>query len=111
MKLPASLLVPFAFAAVLAVAAPPAENWENNCASCHGTEGRGDTKQGKRLKIRDYTDSANLANFSDNELQLAIANGVKDEKGKVRMQGFRDELLEDEIKDLVKFIRTMAQKK
>jgi len=28
--------------------------FEKNCAGCHGDEGRGDTKKGKKLKAADY---------------------------------------------------------
>jgi cytochrome c6 len=101
--------------AVLAVAvpssfaAPAAEAWENSCAACHGAEGKGDTKQGKKLKVKDYTDKAALAGMTDAQLAAAIADGVKDEKGKERMQGFKDEYSAEEITALVQFIRAMAK--
>ncbi len=94
--------------AVPAFAAPASENWENSCASCHGEDGKGQTKQGKKLKSKDYTDKAALANMSDAQLAEAISKGVKDEKGKERMKGFADEYSAEEIADLVKFIRAMA---
>ena len=34
--------------------------YEKLCASCHGTEGRADTKKGKKLKAADYREVAEL---------------------------------------------------
>ena len=39
--------------AALVLAAPVAENWENHCAKCHGADGKGQTKVGKKLGVLD----------------------------------------------------------
>lgn len=111
MKKTSLLLVAAALAVAVpaSFAAPAAEAWENSCASCHGAEGKGDTKQGKKLKLKDYTDKATLAGMTDAQLAAAIADGVKDEKGKERMQGFKDEYSAEEIAALVQFVRAMAK--
>jgi cytochrome c6 len=89
-------------------AATPAENWENLCASCHGEDGKAQTKQGKKLKIRDYTDAAVQAELKDDAMLKAILDGVT-ENGKERMKGFKDELEnpEKEAKELVDFVRKL----
>jgi len=87
-------------------AAPASENWENSCASCHGEDGKAQTKQGKKLKVRDYTDAAVQAQMKDDEMLKAILEGVK-ENGKERMKGYKDEYSEAEAKDLVAFIRKL----
>ncbi len=97
--------VALAFASGAAYAASASENWENSCASCHGADGKAQTKQGKKLKIRDYTDAKVQAELKDDEMVKAILEGVKGEGGKERMKGFKDELSEQEAKDLVAFIR------
>jgi cytochrome c6 len=97
-------------AAVLGRAATADENWENSCASCHGEDGKAQTKQGKKLKLRDYTDAAVQAEFKDEDMLKAILEGVKDkDSGKERMKGFKDELENPEqaAKDLVAFIRKL----
>lgn len=94
------------FAASLGFAAPAAENWENECASCHGADGKGQTKQGKKLKVRDYTDAKVQAELKDEDMLKAIVEGVKVE-GKERMKAFNEILSADEAKDLVAFIRKM----
>jgi cytochrome c553 len=90
----------------VAFAAPAAENWDNNCASCHGADGKGQTKTGKKLKLRDYTDAKVQAELKDAEMIKAITDGVKVD-GKEKMKAFKDELSADEIKDLVAHIRTL----
>lgn len=105
-------LAVLAFSAIALVAAEPpqaATNWENSCASCHGSDGKGQTKVGKRLKLKDYTDAKALAEFTDEQLFIATADGVKNEAGKEVMKGYRDELSEPEIRDLVRYIRAMAK--
>ena len=47
----------FLFAAALSHAAPAADNWDANCAKCHGPDGKGQTKVGKKLNLKDYTDA------------------------------------------------------
>lgn len=85
-------------------AATAADNWDNNCASCHGADGKGQTKTGKKLKIRDYTDAKVQAELKDEDMCKAITEGVKAD-GKEKMKGFKEELSTDEIKDLVAHIR------
>lgn len=111
MKTPASTLLLFAAAfALLApgsfAAAPAAENWENHCTSCHGEDGKAQTKQGKKLKLRDYSDPAVQAEMKDDSMLQAILDGVK-ENGKERMKGFKEELSVEESKELVAFIRQL----
>jgi cytochrome c553 len=98
--------IALAFTAGTAFAATAAENWENSCASCHGADGKAQTKQGKKLKVRDYTDPAVQAEMKDDTMLKAILEGYV-QNGKTTMKGFKDELSEDEAKDLVKFIREL----
>jgi cytochrome c553 len=98
--------LPLAAAAVL-VAAPVAENWENHCAKCHGADGKGQTKAGRKLNVRDYTDPKVQAEMKDEEMIKATAEGVKDKNGKEKMKAYKDELSSEEIKELVGFIRKM----
>ena len=107
MKKTSLLLVAAALAvAVPSFASPAAEAWENSCAACHGAEGKGDTKQGKKLKIRDYTDPKVQAEMKDDEMLKAILEGYV-QNGKTTMQGYKDEYSEQEAKDLVAFIRQL----
>ena len=93
-----------AFTAGAAQAATAADNWDNNCASCHGADGKGQTKTGKKLKLRDYTDAKVQAEMKDEAMTKAIVEGVKVD-GKEKMKAFKEELSADEIKDLVAHVR------
>ena len=93
-----------AVAAAAFAAAPAAENWDNHCAKCHGADGKGQTKIGKKLKLKDYTDAKVQAQFTDEQLHKATADGVF-EGEKEKMKAFKGELSEAEIKDLVAHIR------
>ena len=98
-----------AFAVALGTAADVRENWTKMCARCHAADGSGDTKAGRKLKARDYTSAEVQAKMTDEEMLKAIVEGVKDEKGKERMQGYSEKLSEEESKDLVAYIRTMKK--
>ena len=90
---------------VTAHAAPASENWENHCTKCHGADGKGQTKVGKKLQLKDYTDAKFQAEVKDEEMLQIINDGVKDKAGKEKMKAFKAELSADEIKDLVAYIR------
>ena len=97
-----------AVSAGVGYASTAAENWDNNCASCHGADGKGQTKQGKKLKIQDYTDPKVQAALKDDEMLKAILDGVKDkDSGKERMKAFKGELEnpDADAKALVEYIR------
>ena len=89
------------------LAAPAAENWENHCAKCHGADGKGQTKAGRKLDVRDYTDPKFQAELKDAEMIKVTSDGVKDKAGKERMKGYKDELSAEEIKELVAHIRKL----
>jgi mono/diheme cytochrome c family protein len=86
-------------------AAPVAENWENHCAKCHGADGKGQTKAGRKLNVKDYTDAKVQAEMKDEEMIKATTTGVTDKNGKERMKAYKDELSAEEIKDLVAYVR------
>lgn len=94
-------------AASVSYAATAAENWDIECASCHGSDGKAQTKTGKKLKIRDYTDAKVQTELKDEEMTKAITDGVKADNGKERMKGYKDTFSADEIKDLVAYIRKL----
>lgn len=102
------LLVLGVFAAGAAHAADVKENWEKNCVKCHGADGSGKTKMGEKLKIKDYSDAKNQAELKDDAMAKAIKEGVK-QGDSTRMKAFGDVLSDDEIKELVKFFRTLKK--
>src|SRR5688572_15806750 len=95
--------------AAFAFAAPAAENWENHCTKCHGADGKGQTKAGRKLNVRDYTDPKVQAEMKDADMIKATADGVTDKNGKEKMKAYKDELSADEIKELIAYIRSFSR--
>jgi len=96
-----------AVSVVSASAADVKETWEKSCAKCHGPDGKGDTKMGKKLDIKDLTDSKYQATLKDEDMFKAIKEGVKDGE-KIRMKG-AEGLNDAEMKDLVNYVRALKK--
>lgn len=88
--------------------ADAAENWEKNCAKCHGADGKGQTKMGRQSGAKDYTDPKVQGEFDDAKAAQAIKEGVKD-GAKEKMKPFGDKLSDDEIKALVAHVRAFKK--
>ena len=88
---------------VSASAADVKENWEKSCAKCHGPDGKGDTKMGKKLEIKDFTDAKYQDSLKDDAMLKAIKEGVKDGE-KIRMKA-TEGLSDEEMKALVAYVR------
>ncbi len=77
--------------------------YAKSCASCHGKDGKGETKMGKKAGAKDYT-TAEGQKWTDAEGIKAILEGVKD-GDKQKMKGYTGKVTEAEAKELVAFIR------
>ncbi len=95
--------------AVSTRAADAKELWTKDCAKCHGEDGKGKTKMGEKLGVKDYSDAKVQDKMKDEEMAKAIKEGVKDkESDKVKMKAFAD-LSDDEVKGLVAYIRKLKK--
>ena len=83
-------------------------NWTKHCASCHGKDGKGQTKAGKMAGVKDQTDAQYQAGLKDDQMIAAVKDGLKD-GGKEKMKPFKDKLSDDEIKALVAHVRTLKK--
>lgn len=80
--------------------------WSKNCASCHGKDGKGKTRAGKKAGVKDLTDVEYLKSFTDERAFKSIKEGMKNkETGKVLMKPYEKKLTDDQIKALIKFSR------
>jgi len=107
-KLLAPGLAAFAAAALTASAADAKANYEKDCAKCHGADGKGDTKMGKKLGAKDYTDAKVQAELKDDAAFKAIKDGFKDKEGKVLMKP-AEGTSDADIKALVAYMRTFKK--
>ena len=77
--------------------------WEKNCVSCHGKDGKGDTKAGKLTKVNDLPAGDVRAKLTPDTVRQTVEQGVVDQgTGKTRMKGYKDKFSPDEIDALVK---------
>lgn len=88
---------------VLALALPPIAaadakaDYTAKCAGCHGADGSKSMMGAKPLN------GADVQAMSDTDLNAAITNG----KGK--MPAYKGKLTDDQIKDLVKYVRSLKK--
>ena len=109
MKKTVIMMLTFAAAALVsASAADVKENWDKQCAKCHGPDGKGETKMGQKLAIKDLTDAKLQAELKDEAAIKAIKEGIKDSEGKIKMKP-AEGLSDDEIKALVAHVRTLKK--
>jgi cytochrome c553 len=104
----AILALTFSSAAVAAFAADGATNWTDHCAKCHGADGKGETKMGRKLSILDLSDAKVQAGFTDDAIFKAVKEGIKDKNDKVTMKPIEG-LTDDDIKALIPVVRSLKK--
>ena len=97
-----------ATSALSARAAEAKATYESDCAKCHGTDGKGDTKMGKRLGCKDYSDAKVQDELKDDAAFKAIKEGYKDKDGKTVMKA-AEGMSDADIKALVAYMRTLKK--
>ena len=101
MKAITSVITAIVFASSgAAFGADAAALWAQNCASCHGKDGSGNTAMGKKLGVKDYTKDQG---FSDAE----AANVIKNGRGK--MKAYKGKLSDADVKALVAYVRSLKR--
>ncbi len=90
----------------LALAADGNALWNDHCASCHGKDGKGDTKMGKKSGAKDYSDATVQAAVDDAKAFKSIKEGLT-EDGKAKMKPFAEKLSDDDIKATVAYLRAL----
>ena len=76
--------------------------FRQNCAICHGQEANGKEVDGKLIPSLRYGDAATK---SEEEIYIQI------KEGKLPMPAFKNQLTEEEIRKMVKFVRRDLQGK
>ena len=97
-----------AMAALSACADDAKAIYEKDCAKCHGADGKGQTKMGQKLGVKDYTDAKVQSELKDDDAVEAIKVGLKDKEGKVLMKP-AESLSDSDIKGLVAYVRAFKK--
>ncbi len=77
----------------------------DKCVKCHGEKGKGDGPKAEDLekKPADHTDKAKMAKFTDEDLKKTV------KEGKRPMPAFGKKLTEEQIDDLIAYVRSLAE--
>ncbi len=76
--------------------------YKQKCASCHGADGKA-SAAGQKMGAKDFSDPE-LVKASDEDLVKAT------KEGKGKMPKYEGKLTDGQIKDLVKYVRTLQKK-
>jgi mono/diheme cytochrome c family protein len=82
--------------------------WSDNCASCHGKDGKGDTKMGQKTGVKDYTDPKVQAAVDDAKAFKSVKEGLVVED-KTKMKPFAEKMSDDDIKATIAYLRTLKK--
>jgi len=98
-------------AAAAAVAAPPKEEpgktlFVENCMLCHGEKGT-PPPMAKGLGVADLASADWQASRTDEQIRKVISDGS--EKPNTLMRAFKNELSEEDIAALVKYVRALGK--
>lgn len=103
-KLYLLVIAALALPAVATYAGEAKAIYDKDCLKCHGADGKGQTKMGQKLGVKDYTDAKVQAAMKDEAMAKAIKEGVKDKEGKTLMKP-AEGISDQEVKDLIALIR------
>jgi mono/diheme cytochrome c family protein len=81
--------------------------YEKDCAKCHGADGKGDTKMGKKLGAKDYTDAKVQDAVTDEAATKAIKEGLKQDDKTLMKPA--EGLTDDQIKSLIAYMRSFKK--
>jgi len=101
MKIPTILML--TLLAVPAIAAPDgASLFKSKCAMCHGPDGSGKTAIGKSMNVKNLS-LPDVQKQTDAQLSAVVVNG------KNKMPGYKGKLSADEIREIVRHVRTFRK--
>ncbi len=98
----------FTGAALVASAADAQANWESHCVKCHGADGKGKTKLGKKYWMKDLSNAKVQTEFTNEQAVRIMQVGLADKNGKTTMKHIEG-LTEDELRALLPVIRALKK--
>jgi mono/diheme cytochrome c family protein len=106
-KLAPVVIAALALSVWTARAGDVAELYEKNCVKCHGADGKGDTKMGKKIGLKDLSDAKVQSEFTDEKAFKIIKEGLKE--GDKTLMKPSEGLSDADIKALVKLTRSFKK--
>ena len=82
--------------------------YERDCTKCHGADGKGETKMGKKLGAKDYSDPKVQTALTDEAGFKAIKDGFKSKEDKVLMKP-SEGVSDADIKALIAHMRAFKK--
>ena len=79
--------------------------FNQNCAPCHGKDGKAKTPIARKLGVKDLTQSTT----SDRQIEEQIREGKKGADGKLQMPSFGDKISAEQIKLLIRFVKDLRK--
>lgn len=106
--LTAAIIIAATAASLNLSAADGKEIYTKDCAKCHGADGKGQTKMGKKTGARDYTNAQVQTEVTDDRAFKAVKDGYKDKNGKEIMKP-SDDLSDADIKAVIAYMRSFKK--
>lgn len=83
--------------------------YKKSCVKCHGADGKGKTKMGRKLKAKDYSDlKVQEILLDEKRVRTAVQEGLK-VKGKKKMKAEKD-ITDAQVRALIDYMKTFAKK-
>ncbi len=92
-----------------ALASEASDLFAKKCATCHGDDGQGHTRMGKRFHAPDFTAAKFQARATDDKMRQVIQDGVY-EDGVHKMPAWKDKLTAAQIDGLVQLVRSFGKR-
>ncbi len=98
--------------AFLTASSASAENgkalYEKHCVKCHGADAKGETKMGKKLQAKDYSNPKTWEALTDAAAIKSVKEGFKDKDGKAVMQP-TEGVSDADAKAIVEYMKTLKK--
>jgi mono/diheme cytochrome c family protein len=80
--------------------------WKARCRSCHGEDGRAQTRVGQKEAIADLTQPAWQQSLTDADIRQVIAEGSP---RNTKMKPYKEKLTPEQISSLLTYIRGLKK--
>jgi cytochrome c len=107
-KLTAAIFTVAVFAATALFAADGKALYTKECAKCHGADGKGETKMGKKMEAKDYSNPKSWEELTDAQAIKAVTAGYKDKSGKVIMKP-TEGVTEADAKAIIEYMKSLKK--